>query len=404
MTEEKKPRREFLKTASAGIAGLAVGGAGGYLAAPARLEEKRVEVPVERKLKAGFVYVGPVGDFGWTFGHDRGRKYAAQRLPWLDTVFIESVPEPEAGGAIDRLVAEGANVIFTTSFGFMDPTIEAAKKHPNVLFEHCSGFKRAPNVGTYFAEFYQLYYLNGMAAGAVTKTNKLGYVAAHPIPEVIRHINAFVLGAKSVNPDIEATVVWLFSWFDPGKTREATVGLVETKNADVVAYTEDTPTTLQVAQEYTDRGRPVWSFSHYSEMMQYGPKAHLTGQIVNWGVMYEQILAKAYAGAWSSEDLWWRIGDMMPIRWRQPPERSTAEKADGSAVNLAPLSPAIPSNVRQLILQRYEEMKELMFEPFTGPISDQDGKPRVPAGQRLGYDELWSMDWFVEGITTRIPK
>jgi simple sugar transport system substrate-binding protein len=282
---------------------------------------------------------------------------------------------------------------------------------------HCSGYKRSKNVGTYFAEFYQLYYLCGLAAGAMSKTGKMGYVAAYPTPEVVRHINAFVLGAREVNPKIEASVVFLFSWFDPGKTRDAAVSLIESNNADVLAYTEDSPTTLQVAQEYQDKGKPVWSFSHYSDMTKYGPKAHLTGQVVEWGLMYEYILSKLYAGTWRPEDSWARIGDGMGYKWKLPEAKSTAEAVEGTfetlpgqtdfydnVVHLAPLNPAIPDQYRALIVRRYEEMKEILFEPFTGPIKDQDGNVKLQPGQRATHDDLWGMDWLVEGITTKIPK
>lgn len=418
MSEEKVSRRKFI---TGTIGGLAVGALAGYAGGASTVPPTATtftttaEAPTKR-IKAGFIYVGPVGDFGWTFGHDRGRKYALEKLPWLDTIYAESVPEAEAAGPIDRMIADGADIVFTTSFGFMDPTIAAGQRHPNKTFMHCSGYKRSRNVGTYFAEFYQLYYLNGLAAGAVSKTGKIGYVAAHPIPEVIRHINAFVLGAREVNPQIECSVVWLFSWFDPSKTRDAAVSLIESQNVDVLAYTEDSPTTLQVAQEYQDKGRPVWSFSHYSDMTNYGPKAHLTGQVVEWGLMYEYILSKLYAGTWRPEDLWGRIGDGVGYKWQLPESKSTAEAAEGTfevipgqqefydnVVHLAPLNPAIPEMYRALILRRYEEMKEMLFEPFTGPIKDQDGNLRLEAGQRATHDDLWGMNWFVEGIPSRIP-
>jgi len=420
--EQKVSRRKFIGGTVGGlVVGALAGYAGGISAAPPAVTPgvtttTATVAPPPRRVKAGFIYVGPVGDFGWTFGHDRGRKYAIEKLPWLDTVYAESVPEAEAAGPIDKMIADGADLVFTTSFGFMDPTIAAGERHPDKRFWHCSGYKRSENVGTYFAEFYQLYYLNGLAAGAVSKTGKIGYVAAHPIPEVVRHINAFVLGAREVNPNIECSVVWLFSWFDPGKTRDAAVSLIESQNADVLAYTEDSPTTLQVAQEYQDKGTPVYSFSHYSNMTQYGPKAHLTGQVVEWGLLYEYILSKYYAGAGRPEDLWSRIGDGVGYKWKLPEDKSTAEAVEGTfetlpgqtdfydnAVHLAPLSPSIPDQYRALILRRYEEMKEMLFEPFTGPIKDQDGNLKLEPGQRVTHDDLWGMNWFVEGITTKIP-
>ncbi|HID04786.1 MAG TPA: BMP family ABC transporter substrate-binding protein, partial [Aigarchaeota archaeon] len=338
--------------------------------------------------------------------------------------------------AIQTLVEkEDVDLVITTSFGYMDATAEMAEKYPDKYFVHISGYRsgaagNAPeNMSAAFAEFYQLYYLNGLAAGAVTKTGVVGYVAAHPIPEVVRHINAFVLGAnyayrKRTGKNIKAYVSWLFSWFDPGKTRTATISLVEEKNADVVAFTEDSPTTLQVAEEYTtQKGKQVWSFSHYGDMTQYGPNSHLTGQIVNWGPIYLDFYRMVATDTWRSVDIWTRIGDYIPYKWRLPVEKSTAGKPEGT-VYLAPLHSAIPSEWQLEIKRRYEEMKELIFEPFSPegnlgePIRDQEGEVmidydqivvskktgEVREGGRADHDALWLMDWFVEYIESELPK
>ncbi len=446
MTLEKRlTRRKFLgvstgAAAGAVAAGAIIGGIAGYLggqataptrevtrtvtttvAGPAQTVTKTVEKPVTEKVKAGYVYVGPVGDFGWTYSHDLGRKWADARLANVESTYIESVPEAEAAGAIETLLAEGYELIITTSFGYMDATAEMAEKNPDKYFVHISGYRsgaagNAPeNMSAAFAEFYQLYYLNGLAAGAVTKTGVVGYVAAHPIPEVIRHINAFVLGAnyaykKRTGKNIKAYVNWLFSWFDPGKTRTAAVSLIEEKNADVLAFTEDSPTTLQVAEEYTtQKGKQVWSLSHYGDMTQYGPNSHLTGQIVNWGPLYLEFYRMVATGTWQSVDIWTRIGDYLPWRWRLPVEKSTAGKPEGT-VYLAPLNPAIPSEWQLEIKRRYEEMKELLFEPFSPegnldqPIRDQAGEVRIGPGERADHDMLWTMDWFVEYIESELPK
>ncbi len=446
MTLEKRlTRRKFLgvstgAAAGAVAAGAIIGGIAGYfagqstaptkevtrtvtttVAGPAQTVTKTVEKPVTEKVKAGYVYVGPVGDFGWTYSHDLGRKWADARLANVESTYIESVPEAEAAGAIETLLAEGYELIITTSFGYMDATAEMAEKNPDKYFVHISGYRsgaagNAPeNMSAAFAEFYQLYYLNGLAAGAVTKTGVVGYVAAHPIPEVIRHINAFVLGAnyaykKRTGKNIKAYVNWLFSWFDPGKTRTAAVSLIEEKNADVLAFTEDSPTTLQVAEEYTtQKGKQVWSLSHYGDMTQYGPNSHLTGQIVNWGPLYLEFYRMVATGTWQSVDIWTRIGDYLPWRWRLPVEKSTAGKPEGT-VYLAPLNPAIPSEWQLEIKRRYEEMKELLFEPFSPegnldqPIRDQAGEVRIGPGERADHDMLWTMDWFVEYIESELPK
>lgn len=407
-------RRKFLGASTAAavggiVAGGVVGGVAGYFGAPTK--EVIKDVPVDKRFKAGFVYVGPIGDFGWTHAHNRGRLFAQQELPWLDTVALESVEEATSEPRMDNLVAQGNQMIFTTSFGFMDPTAKAAESHPDVIFEHCSGFRsgaagNAPsNMGSYFAEFYQLYYLCGLAAGAMSKTGTIGYVAAFPIPEVVRHLNAFVLGARAVNPEIKAQVIWQFTWFDPTKTRLAATSLIDDKNADVLAFTEDSPTTLQVAQEYqAQRGKKIWSFSHYDNMQQYGPDAHLTGQVVEWGPIYVDLISRAFNGGWSSLDIWTRAGDYDPFRWqKKTPDPSKLGLVEGT-VHPAPLNPVIPDQYRALIARRWEEMKEMLFEPFTGPIRDQDGVLRVKDGERLNHDDLWSMLWQVEGIQTSLPK
>ncbi|MEM4288154.1 MAG: BMP family ABC transporter substrate-binding protein [Candidatus Caldarchaeum sp.] len=441
-------RRKFLAVSSGVAAGsvaaaAVVGGLAGYFAGasqappavtrtvtapagtvtvtgPAVTRTVTTTAPAKR-LKVGYVYVGPVGDFGWTYAHDQGRKWADSMFKNVDSPYIESVPEAQALGAIESLVNQGADLVITTSFGYMDPTAEAAAKHRDRYFVHISGYRsgaagNAPqNMSSAFAEFYQLYYLNGLAAGAVTQTGVVGYVAAHPIPEVVRHINAFVLGAnysykKRTGKNIKAYVNWLFSWFDPGKTRQAATALIEESKADVLAFTEDSPTTLQVAEEYTtQKGRRVWSFSHYSDMTQYGPNSHLTGQIVNWGPIYLEFYRMVATNTWRSVDIWTRIGDYMPYRWRRPVEQSTAGQMDGT-LQLGKLHPAIPSEWQTEIKRRYEEMKELLFEPFSvegnlgEPIRDQKGEVRIKGSERADWAMLWNMDWFVEYIQSELPR
>ena len=409
---------------AAGLAGAVAGYLGG--ASSVAPETKTVTETVTRKaeakpLKVGYVYVGPVGDYGWSYGHDRGRKWADERfgLP-IESFYLEKVPEAEVGGAIETLIGKGADLIITTSFGYMDQTAEYAEKYPDKYFVHISGYRsgaagNAPqNMSAAFAEFYQLYYLNGLAAGAVTESGVVGYVAAFPIPEVVRHINAFVLGAnyaykKRTGKNIKAHVEWIFSWVAPDKARSAAIALIEEKNCDVLAFTEDTPSVLQVAEEYQKKGRKVWSFSHYSDMREYGPKAHLTGQIANWGPIYLDFYRMVSTKSWISVDIWGRIGDYIPYRWRKPVEESTAGQPEG-VVYLAPLNTAIPEEWRAEIKKRYEEMKELLFEPFSvegnlgEPIRDQSGEVRISGSERADHQMLWSMDWLVEYVEEPLPK
>lgn len=362
-------------------------------------------------MKACYIYVGPIGDYGWTHAHDQGRLYVEGEFDWLETAYAESVPEADADRFLDRFVVEeGCDVIFTTSFGFMDGTIAAAEKYPDTLFFHCSGFKRAPNSGTYMADFYQLYYLNGLMAGALSKTGKVGYVAAHPIPEVVRHINAFTLGVREVNPEATVDVRWLFEWYDPAAAREAAEALIAT-GVDVLAFTEDSPAVIEVGQEYTEKGEPIYTFSHYSPMGDFGPDSAVSGQLVDWGIIYEDILMKAYTGVYNNTNLqdvdyWWLMREkavVLGARFDEPINPKFEDELKAVTVT-DPLLGEI--SVYDLVFKRTEQMTDpaMLFDPFTGPIKDQDGTLRLEAGQRATYGELLTIDWFVEGNVGTIPR
>ena len=257
------------------------------------------------KLKAGFIYIGPVGDYGWSHAHDMGRKYVEKKYPWLETVFVESVAESDSARIIDRLIQQQkCDVVFTTSFGYMEDTIAAGKRYPDKLFMHCSGFKRSENVGTYFGDLYQMYFLNGIMAGALTKTNKIGYVAAFPIPELVRHINAYALGVKVANPDANVHVKWIYAWYGPDKAREAAEALIA-EGCDALAFTEDTPAVIEVGQSHTEKGKQIYTFSHYSAMQHYGVDSVVSGQLMDWGGMYAKILGDIRNNTWTNEDIWW---------------------------------------------------------------------------------------------------
>ncbi len=359
----------------------------------------------EGKLKAGWIYVGPIGDYGWTHAHDVGRKEAKKAFPWLETVYVESVPEGQVGSVIDQLVRQGVKVIFATSFGYMDGVLDAAKRYPDVIFAHATGFKRAPNVATYMADFYQLYYLNGLMAGALTKTGKVGYVGAFPIPEVKRHINAFTLGVRAVNPKAKVLVRWIYEWYNPAAAKEATEALIA-DGADVFAFTEDSPTVVQVAAEHK-----LPSFAHYSPMLKFAPDYVVSGQLVHWGTIYKDFLAKVYAGLYTPKNLedvdyWWLL-----------PQKAVELGADfGVPVN-PKFVPALKAkvvnhpifgkvSVYDLVTKLHGLMQdvELAFDPFEGPIKDRKGVLRVPAGLRLTKHQLETMEWAVEGVVGPWPN
>lgn len=360
----------------------------------------------EKQLKAGFVYVGPVGDYGWSHAHDVGRKYAEKQLPWLKTLYIESVAEADSARIIDRFIQEEkCDVVFTTSFGYMDETIKAGKKYPNKHFMHCSGFKQTENVGTYFADLYQTYYLNGLMAGALTKSNKIGYVAAFPIPELVRHINAFALGIKAVKPTAEVHVRWTYAWYGPDKAREAAEALIA-DGCDALAFTEDTPAVIEVGQEHTEKGKQIYTFSHYSPMQPYGKDSVVSGQLVDWGVMYEKILKDLYAGSWKSDDQWWLVAEKGAILGGSFDEpinslfEDDLKAVDVETTDFGKLS------VYDLVFKRYEQMKKGtdVFDPFMGPISDNTGKLQIKAGEKASKGDLLSIMYYVDNVVGSIPK
>ena len=353
------------------------------------------------KLKACFIYVGPVGDIGWSYAHDEARKKTEKALPWLETKYVESVPEGQATPVIDRLVKDNCKVIFTTSFGFMDQTLDAAKKYPNVIFAHASGFKRAPNMATYMADFYQIYYLNGMMAAAVSKTDKLGYVAAFPVPELKRHISAFALGARAVNPKATVSVKWINAWFDPNKAREAAESLIS-EGAGALAFTEDTATVVQTAA-----ARKIPSFAHYSPMYKFAPDYVVSGQIVHWEKIYIDFLTKVRTGTYNTKNLqkvdYWNLlrggsvelgaQDGMAIN----PKWVPALKAKTMTVN------GKKTTVYDRVMALKTDMeKGGKFDPFTGPIKDRNGILRVQAGKVATVAELNNMAWVVPGVTGQI--
>ncbi len=331
------------------------------------------------KVKAGFIYVGPVGDAGWTYAHDLGRK-EMEKLPYVEpSTFIESVPEgAESARVINGLVRRGANLVFTTSFGYMDATLEVASKNKNVVFMHCSGYKTAENVGTYFGRMYEPRYLSGIVAGKMTKKNVIGYVAAFPIPEVIRGINAFTLGVRSVNPKAVVKVVWTQTWFDPGLERAAADSLLDV-GADVLAMHQDAPATLQAAE-----ARGAYVIGYNSDMREFAPKAFLTAPVWNWAAVYSKVAEEVKNGTWKSEHIWWGMNKGL--------------------VALAPMSNAVPADVKSLVTEKTAAIIAGKFHPFAGPFKDQNGKVVVAAGQVPTDGELLSMNYFVEGVQGTISK
>jgi simple sugar transport system substrate-binding protein len=359
-------RRKLLKTAAA--------------AAGTSLAAGPLAVLAQAPLKIGFVYVSPVGDAGWTFQHDQGRKQMEQALgAKVTTKFVESVPEgADAERVIRELAASGHGLIFTTSFGYMNPTIKVASSFPKVHFEHATGYKTAKNVGIYNARFYEGRYLAGVIAGSMTKSNTLGYVGAFPIPEVLQGMNAFIRGARSVNPKAEMRVIWVNSWYDPGREREAAMTLIS-QGADVVTHHTDSTAAVQAAEE-----KGVYAVGYHSDMSKYGPKAHLTAVTHHWGDHYIKMAQDTLAGKAQPSNLWGGMKEGM--------------------IRLAPINAAVPADVKAKVDQLGKDIVAGKFHPFTGPVKDQSGKERVAAGKVMTDKELGTLDFYVEGIQGSLPK
>jgi simple sugar transport system substrate-binding protein len=389
-----------------------VAGTAGYFAAPPEVVEVEVpvEVPVEvevpPKVKAGFIYVGPIGDVGWTAAHDRGRLIVDDKYDWLETVYAEGVAVGDAPDVIDTMFEAGADVVFTTSFGYGWKTVEAGERWPDKILYHCSGdpaiHGTAPNVGFYFADFYQIYYLNGMMAGALTKTNKIGYVAAFEIAELVRHINAFYLGAKEINPDVEMKVIVMgTAWYDPETAKAAFETLVEW-GADVVAHTEDSPATISAAQShYEETGEKVLVFSHYTPMKEFGPDVVISGQLVRWEKWYEHLILMTQQGIVENWQHWGLLhGDFVTMGsdWGEPVNPIFINELEAVTVE----DPVLGTiSVYDLIMHRYEQFKDMRvtFEVFKGPIYDSDGVLRVEPGEVIDFHYLnFEINWYVEGI------
>jgi len=342
---------------------------------PAAAQQKAGE-----PLKIGFVYVSPIGDAGWTYQHDVGRKEMEKALAGkVTTKYIESVPEgADAERVIRELAQSGHNLIFTTSFGYMNPTIKVAQAFPKVSFNHATGYKTAKNVGTYNARFYEGRYLAGIVAGKMSKSNVAGYVAAFPIPEVVMGINAFARGMRSVNPKAEVKVVWVNSWYDPGREREAADTLIS-QGADVVTHHTDSTAAVQAAE-----AKKVYAVAYHSDMSKYGPNAHLTAVTHNWGEYYTRTAQAALDGKWKVEQPWMGIRE--------------------NVIRMAPFSKAVPQDVQDLVKKTEADIKAGKFHPFTGPIKDNEGKERVAAGKTIDDATLNKMDYYVEGVQGKLPK
>ncbi len=333
----------------------------------------------EDKLKVGFIYVGPVGDHGWTYQHDQGRLALEQALgDKVTTTFIESVSEgPDAERAIERLARDGHGLIFTTSFGFMESTLKVAERFPEVKFEHATGYKQAPNVATYSARFYEGRYVIGQIAARTSKTGIAGYIASFPIPEVVSGINAFMLGAQSVNPEFKLKVVWVNSWYDPGKEADAAKVLIG-QGADIITQHTDSSAPLQIAEAQGAHG-----FGQASDMIKFAPKAQLTSILDNWADYYVERTKAVLDGTWASGDVWGGMAAGM--------------------VRMATYT-NLPEDVAKAAAETEARIKSGELLVFAGPIKKQDGSVAVEAGKSLPDPDILGMNWYVAGVDDTLPQ
>src|ERR1700754_2103987 len=331
------------------------------------------------KLKVGFIYLGPVGDLGWTYQHELARQALVKEFgDKIETTYLENVPEgPDAERAIEQVVRAGNKLIFTTSFGYMDPTLKVAKKYPDVHFEHATGFKKADNMAIYNGRFYEGRYIQGVIAGKMSKAGVLGYIGSFPIPEVIMGMNATILGAQTVNPNIKVKIIWVNTWFDPGKEADAAKALLD-QGADVIMQHTDSPAAMQIASE---RGK--LAFGQDSEMIKFGPKSQLTSIEDNWAPYYIERVKAQLDGTWKSGDFWGGL--------------------KAKTVVMAPYT-NMPDDVKKLAEQTEAAITEGKLFPFKCPVIGQDGKEIECKGEgRLSDVQVLSTNFYVKGVDDKIP-
>ena len=330
------------------------------------------------KLKIGFVYLGPIGDFGWTYQHEVGRRAVVAAFgDRVETTYLENVPEgPDAERSIEQLARVGHRLIFAASFGYMDPIIKVAAKYPNVHFEHATGYKRAANVSTYASRSYEGNYIQGVIAAHVSKSGVLGYISSFPIPEVISGLNSTMLGAQTVNPNIKIKIIWVNTWFDPPREADAAKALAD-QGADVLMAYADSPATLQVAAQ-----RGILAFGQSSDMINFGPHTQLTSTIDNLVPYYTERTKDELDGSWTSRDTWGGLASRMVL--------------------MAPYT-NMPDDVKKRAMETEAALEAGALHPFTCPMLDQKGAAvECKDGNHMSDAQIRSMNFYVKGIDDRL--
>jgi basic membrane protein A len=332
-------------------------------------------------LKVAFVYLGPIGDGGWTQQHNLGRLALEKELgAKIKTTYVENVPETADSERVFRqLAADGNMLIFATSFGYMEPLLKVAKLFPKVKFEHVNGYKTTDNLVVYEPRFEEGFYLIGVLAGQMTKTNTMGFIGSFPIPSVVRNADAMTIGALSVNPKVKLKPIWVNTWYDPGKERQAAETLIA-QGSDVVAQNTDSPASIQAAQE-----KGTYAFSIDANMAKYGPKAQLSGTTEDWSGYYIAETKKVLDGSWTGK-------------------RYTRWGLKEGLVVMAPLNPAIPPAAVKIFEEKKAALIAGTLNPFLGPLKDNTGKEKIAAGKTMSDADFNSINWFVAGVEGSIPK
>jgi basic membrane protein A and related proteins len=368
-------KRSWIKVATIGALSAAV-----LIGCGKKEEAAPAAAAAPAPLKIAFAYVGPVGDGGWTFAHDNGRKaLEAEFGNKIVTSFVENVPESaDAERVIRDLASQGNQLIFGTTFGYMEPMLKVATDFPNTKFEHATGYKTAANLRTYDSRTYEGAYMAGVIAGTMTKTNTLGFVASIPIPEVIRNINSFTMGAQSVNPKIKTKVVWVNGWFDPPKETEAATSLINA-GADVLFQNTDSSAVLQTAEKMGKR-----AFGWDSDMTAYGPKAHLGSAIINWAPYYTKAVKEALDGTWATGGVWWGVKE--------------------GAIDMVSVASDVPADTKAKVDTIKAGLKDGSFHPWTGPIVGQDGKQVLAKGVVADDAFMGGIKFYVKGVEGKVPN
>ncbi|ENV80768.1 MULTISPECIES: BMP family ABC transporter substrate-binding protein [Acinetobacter] len=331
-------------------------------------------------LKAAFVYIGPPGDHGWTYAHDQSRIRTEQDLKGaVKTTFVANVPETgDAERVFRNLAQQGNKVIFGTSFGYMNAMEKVSRTYPNTVFMHATGYKSGKNMGNYNIRTYQGAYLLGVLAGSKSKTGKIGFVGSYPIPEVVRNINAFTIGARSVNPKITTQVVWVSSWFDPGKERDAALALIS-QGCDVLLQNTDSPAVVQAAKQ-----KGVWGLGWNSDMDKFGGDAQLAAAVLHWDPIYEKVLKDVAANKWTNAPIYYGVKE--------------------GTVNVENIGKAVSADAKKMVLARRDAIKAGKLNPFAGPLYTQAGKEFVKAGSVYTEAQLDKMNFYVQGVQGVLPK